>query len=187
MLQNEYIHCLYSCARRGGGNSPLTSHWESQVDKEHISLGCSEDRNISQLLKVVKSTWEGFIWQWLCDSSRDSDGYRISCSPSAVPPILSFINLFWNCGKPKIISSPTKVSRESEPKFPSQISQIQIFHSGTICVYLEFLSVWLRTLNWEDVLKSVSYIVSNCKCQSPKWSPHCLTKLSLASNVLIYN
>ena len=37
------------------------------------------------------------------------------------------------------------------------------------------------------MLKSVSYNFSNCKCQSPKWSSHCLTKLSLASNNLIYN
>ena len=62
-LQNKYIHCLYSCERSGGGSPPLTIHWVSKDDKVHIFLGWSEDRNISQLLKVVKSTWEGFIWQ----------------------------------------------------------------------------------------------------------------------------
>ena len=64
-----FLHCrtniyiVYIHERRGGGSPPLTSHWESKDDKVHILLGWSEDRNISQLLKVVKSTWEGFIWQ----------------------------------------------------------------------------------------------------------------------------
>ena len=81
-------------------------------------------------------------------SSRDITG---DISGAGVPLSASFIysETVENCKLPPDL---IKGSEETELRLLMQIWKIWKFLFGTVCVYLEFLSVLYLTLKWEDVL-----------------------------------
>ena len=71
---------------------------------------------------------------------------------SSSSPTLSFIIYSETVENCKLPPDLIKGSEETELRLLMQILKIWKFLFGTVCVYLEFLSVLYLTLKWEDVL-----------------------------------